>query len=475
MNDIAKVWVDNNATEFEQTVLWLATHDQECWDLFSRIVCRDRSGKFVPDFFISQHNAYYAAVEMARQSMASSPSVGPALFSSIVMSLAVKGDRIGRSEAPGVMALYEALAACDKRQMKALTKAALGYWINKQRSSVAMRKAVNSAAWDADLLVQDMNREISFTNNQLSEDNHVTEAADQLIGQRMPEYGTAMSTGLHGLDSALGGGYYQGEANLVIAAPGVGKTVFAAQLALYTAMQKKLVVFITTEQPADELTPRWLSNWCEYNFDNVSHGYDPRTLPREVLAKLVRMSQVIKNRIFIFDWKRKKKSVLAGGIEEEIDIAQDKSGCKCDLVIMDWLGGGLTDDVKDDKDKKRLALQNTSEKLADVAGQRKICAVAMAQAHKVKGIDNPYVGVAEVPENKTLDQPMTTVTGITGMRNAQAKDAIRQGTSPTGFETYSRDQYFYVSKCRKARGGHAACHRRFEYQKYVDGKMRGLG
>lgn len=468
MHELLKRWVDTNKSEFEYALLWLATNDTEMWQKLSRVVCRDSSGKPVNDFVVPLHNAYYEVVAAARAQAPTEPSVGRMLFCTMLMAMSVKGERVGRADSSGVMDLYDILAATDYRQMTTMIKTSLPYWLNKQRANSTMLREVSSTNWDANNLLQVLSKEISYNNSQLEEDDHVSEAIMQIMTQKLPPKGLCMSTGLLRLDTALGGGFYKGDANLVIAAPGVGKTVFATQMALNAALHKNMVVLISTEQPMDQLTPRWLSNWCEYDFGLVTRGFDVQLLDRLVQEKLMKLAHLIRKRIYVFDWKKKKKSVLGGGIEEEIAIAERMSGLPCSMVILDWLGGGLTDDVKDDKDKKRMALQNTADRLAEIASERKICAVALAQAHKVKGVNNMFVGIAEVPENKTLDQSMTTVTGITGLFNEKTKDAIRSGQSPDGHALYAPEQFFFVSKARMSKGGHAATRRKFKYQKFVD-------
>lgn len=472
MNDMLRKWVDQNTTEFEYAVLWLATHDNEAWAHLSRVVCRDSRGKVSRDFMSPLHSAYYEVVHTARAAMSKPEDVvGRALFGTMLMSMAVNGDRVGRSEIVKVLELYDMLAAKDSyRQNKPLMREVLPYWINKQRTNIMVQSAVGQANWDAGTLLRDLTTELSHTNSQLEEDDHVTEAVFNMMNQTMPDMSGQCPTGLYRLDQALGGGYYPGGNNLVIAAPGVGKTVFACQVALHTAITGGMVALITTEQSADELTARWISNWCRYDFGAISHGYNWANFPREVQAKCIAMHRIIKDRIFIFDWKKKKKSVLAGGIEEEIAIAEGRAGRPCTMVIMDWLGGALTDDVKDDKDKKRLALQNTADRMSDIARDKNICTVVMAQANKAKGLNNMYVGAGDIPENHTLDQSMTTVTGITGLFNQAAKDAMRAGGSPDNYELFDESQFFFVSKARKSRGGHAQITRKFKYQRFEDRK-----
>jgi predicted ATP-dependent serine protease len=55
-----------------------------------------------------------------------------------------------------------------------------------------------------------------------------------------------VSTGNPGADVVLGGGFPRNSINIIMGAPGTGKTLLAQQLALHNGGQKRPVLYLTT-------------------------------------------------------------------------------------------------------------------------------------------------------------------------------------------------------------------------------------
>lgn len=206
--------------------------------------------------------------------------------------------------------------------------------------------------WDPNEMNKQLNNELAFINNSMNPEGHVTEFSFRMLTMR-PAIVDCIPTGLVVYDRQLGGGLHRKDGHLVLAAPGVGKTVFALQIAAYAAMQNFVVAFITTEQPPDELIPRIVSNFCHIPFERIRRGFNVNTLPPKDREKAMKLQRQIANRLYFYDWGLTKKSAAGGGLEEEYDDCVRRTG-KCDLIILDWIGGAITDEAKGDKDAKRL-------------------------------------------------------------------------------------------------------------------------
>lgn len=466
--DTARKWVDDNGDWFERAVLWFAIHDMGMWKWLSSVVCIAAGGGMSRDFSAPIYTAVYLTIAKQRAALGIrvQGKVSREAYVLGVQTAASEGKIMGLSEVPSAVALYDELSVQDYSQLQEVVRVGLSYWLSKQRAGVLLTSVLAYRDWSAGNLLDRLSAEVGHVSSKLAPTGHVSEFATSLMNRRNTKV-ECLASGLHGLDMLLGGGFHKGDGHLVIAAPGVGKTVFSSQLAMDFALRNHVVCLITTEQPMDQLEPRWVANKCGVAYDTIARGFTLHTLPPAAREKALRLMRSVANRLFVFDWRKHRKSVLGGGIEEEIHTCQERAG-RCDVVILDWLGGALTDDVRDDKDKKRLAIQNTADRMAYLAHEHHLPTITLCQAHKVKGVNNMYVGVAEVPDCKTVDQAMAAVIGVTGMFSDEAKQKIREGGDPHGIGLYGDKQYFFMSKGRHSVGGHAVFRRNFRYMRMED-------
>jgi hypothetical protein len=468
IDEISRQWVDDNGDWFEKAILWFAIHDEGLWKVLAPLVCVASDSQPVKDFSIPLHTAVYRLVAGHRLALGTRMSgrLSRESFALAVNNAAASGKLLGISEVTPAMVLYDELTTQSYLQLKEVLQSGLGYWLAKQRTGILVTSLCAKRDWSANTLMERMSVEIGNVNRRMSPTTHISEFTTSIMTRKTTTT-PCLTSGLHGLDMLLGGGFHDGDGHLIIAATGVGKTVAFMQLASEFALNGHIVAAITTEQPMAQLEPRVISNRCNIPFDQIGRGFTLQSLTTEQRQRASRLLSTIANRLFVFDWGKQRKSVLSGGIEEEINYCRERTG-KCDVVLLDWLGGALTDDVKDDKDKKRLAIQNTADRMAEVAREFEIPTITFCQAHKVHGINNMCVGVKEVPDCKTVDQKVATVIGITGMLSKEARERIKQGDSPHGVGLYDQDQYFYVSKGRFSVGGHARFKRDFKYQRMTD-------
>lgn len=92
-----------------------------------------------------------------------------------------------------------------------------------------------------------------------------------------------LSSGIHGLDEALGGGFIEKSSILVTGKPGTCKTLFCSSFIYAGALNKEPGLYITTEQTEEEIK------------SNVKRAFkwDIDALERKELIKILKISPVI--------------------------------------------------------------------------------------------------------------------------------------------------------------------------------------
>lgn len=459
-----KKWVDDHIDWYEKSILWFATFDRELFGALNKVVCRSSSGDSCNDFATPMYNSYFTLVRDHRLAEKGCPIVDDAVAKVIIDNAPVM--MMSQLEKNVFIALHDELSRQSLEKTRGMVSAGLGYWLTKRRTSTAMIQRSAYRDWDANELVGSIGAELNFINSAMDPTGHVTEFAVLALTMK-PVVADCIPTGLVHYDRQLGGGLHRKDGHLVIAAPGVGKTVFALQIAVRAALDGFVVAFITTEQPPEELVPRIVSNFCRIEFSRISRGFSLAGLPPNDQPKVMKFAAKIANRLFFFDWGKVRKSAAAGGLEEERATCIEKTG-RCDLMVLDWIGGAITDEARADKDKKRLAMQMTADGMAQLARDYDMATLAMAQAHKTTGTNNGSVSVSDCTDNKTLDQKMTVVTGITGLFKKEAAEAIKGGGDPSSLGLFEDKQYLFTSKARKSSGGHAPFRRSFNQQRLED-------
>lgn len=456
-------WVNEHGEWFERAVLWHATFNPAMMAKLVKVLCVNSKGEFVNDFSSPIFGGYYVAIRNHVTSGRGTTMSRPVAMM-LMAATASTGIYLNPGEGPMAMQLYDDLANNSYAELETCVSEGLAYWLGKRRTaSVTQRTVGYGRSWDADSFVGGLADELSFVNQSLNPVNHHTEFAAGIFKAR-PRHVDCISTGLHQLDRQLGGGLHRKDGTLAIAAPGVGKTVFALHIAATAAINGYVGAFITTEQPEEQLSPRIVSAKANIPFNQIARGFHLAGLEPSQFSKTMQVVNKMRGNLHFFDWNIKRKSIEGGGIQEDIETVIKLAG-KIDFLVFDWLGGGLTADARSDKDKKRIAMQNAADMVAQVAMDYNIATVAMAQAHKKDGVNNPMIGVGECTDCKTLDQKMVNVIGITGMFQPEAKKAIAEGRDPVALGLFSDKQFFFVSKARHSTGGHAMWKRKFSYMR----------
>lgn len=184
----------------------------------------------------------------------------------------------------------------------------------------------------------------------------------------MPEMQERMSTGLKGLDRVLGGGYGRGEIVVLIAPPGMGKTMFLLN-AMYSALvQRKNVLFLTLELSEDRFLERFYRRVAEVTRQQM------RQDKAKVLDSIGRFFKYMKaTGIVLF------KARGAWGVEDlGLYLERLKGmGTKIDLVVIDYL-----DKIRVGRGELRVALGDMTEDLRYMSMEQQVGIVTATQANR---------------------------------------------------------------------------------------------
>ena len=277
-----------------------------------------------------------------------------------------------------------------------------------------------------------------------------------------------LPTGFLPLDMVTGGGLGLGEATLVIAPPGLGKTILACQLGSTMAISGTRVLHISTEETNRQLEPRIVACHCNVPISLIKDGVKEKLMQRDQLERYQNLRRELSpERFRIVNWDDRSKDI-EGGYEALMEAAAKAMGGMPQVVLLDWLGGALGRNASNDPAVFRMILKRGANAQAAAAKRYGIHTITFAQADLKQSIGKIRVDATVLSECKTLDEPMTNVWGITGILHPQA-----EVDSHTQSAVFREQQYIYVSKARHRADVQIPVHRDFLFQRFLPGKICG--
>lgn len=291
----------------------------------------------------------------------------------------------------------------------------------------------------------------------IAQPSAATQAVDSPAAYDLtPKTITLMPTSLPALSEAIGGGWRHGDSYLILASTGVGKTAHAVQEAVHLALRGYRGLLITTEESPWELELRAFSNFCSIEYAKIMDGFDKAKLsPAELKAANELVSQ-LKPKVSFVHWPYDHAKTVITDLAAELQQARNRLG-GLDYVILDQIKDGLGK-ATTDPHESRNAYQAAADRIARLATDENILAIAYAQASTTSGLDNPSVDASCLTECKTMDKNMTGVIGITALRN-------NQESSDTSLPLYKTFQSLYVSKSPAGKAKSVQFKRAFEFQR----------
>ena len=230
------------------------------------------------------------------------------------------------------------------------------------------------------------------------------------------------------LTKALGGGFYWGEATMIAGVNASGKSILAMQMADDFATTGYRTVVFTTERRPDELFMRCVSNRLEINLKQLTDTTGDTNpvaatiqplIPdwvwqNPVWAKeLLKMDQIYRDNLLFIDWAQGQGEHVTGHFDTTMKRI-GRSGWIPQIVIFDWIGGGL--DAIQNFDRIRHCYQAAADHLINYAKRTGCIVIMCAQLDKAKVTGRTqYVDTGMLAESKGMTNGLANFIGITSM------------------------------------------------------------
>jgi hypothetical protein len=453
---------------FESCVLAALMQDPGYWQTWGEILCWDKAGRrpvFVSDFQNPVDNAVFETFRRYRKLVPGAPQiVNWELLLALLKQVAAEGLYGAMAmDIDAVVARSQEVASRNLGDMMPYLDAETPKWLAQKRTVLQFRQLTsNGGAWDPESVLSALAS--TAQKFQTSDQIAVSHFADELF--TTDEDKPRMRTHLRQLDTALGGGLTYDEATLVIGCQGSGKTVFSSQLGATLAMTNNLPgVLVTTEQPPLDYELRILSQRCNIPYGRIKDGLgkNGQNLSAKELEMVQDVIQHLRGRLLFVDWRRRKEQSFKQMLGRELESIQNKYG-RMHWLMVDWIGGGMGEITAELLQHYRLVLQSAADSLVQIGISNHMAVIALAQAHPVKGKDNPKVDESCIAECKSMGRDYTNVFGISALYDPRLKsEELEPGKSP-----YAMKQNLFLSKARKSVGGMVPWKRDYEFQRMLD-------
>ncbi len=266
------------------------------------------------------------------------------------------------------------------------------------------------------------------------------------------------------LSTALGGGFAKGEHTLLASTTGGGKTVMAMQMASSWAIAGHNVIFVTTEQPPNQLMNRAYSNVCNipHNFFTERDEMCPNTnLPIRVttdgnwLNAIQTFRETIRDRLVFFDWSGTRKTIVTDLAASITKLSRNPRYAEWtpDILIFDWIGASLERGIN--SDAIRHLYNNVAGELKHIAVSHNLCVFSFAQLNKTLARNKQRCDHTMLNECKSLPDQCANALYISSIQTSNEEG------SP-----FTRGQFMNVAKSRFGAGDNIKILRDFEYQRF---------
>ena len=458
--------------QYERYILLALDTNKTFWYLVSKNLCLTGSKEFANDFSFPKYYAIYRALYLWREVTAGAPfspiSEGGLISSLHQLSL----------QTPPLISLETAMECASEyltwrqqytpEEAYAAVKDNWRQWLSNRKASKLLENYRRSGGTEISKSLEKISAAVTELNNTTDEMDSPTWTMDMLANQqeevieRMP-----LSKDFTNINSSLGGGLGKREHVIFLAPTGGGKTVFACQLAVDLALAGRGVILVTTEQHPKELYPRFLSNVSYKLGKPIPFGIIKDGLTESVRERLTdsqlrvctEINASLSGTLICGNWTAGRTLADLPSFLESVRDKFHQQGRTLDCVILDWIGGALTESTKDPS-KLRLLMSEASNIMKNLAQQFNIATVSMAQTSK-DGIDRSKVSEQYFAECKTLHYQATAAFGISAVRLKKEEDGDSQ-------DVYESRQHVYCFKSRKSKGKYWPIRRNFDYQRFED-------
>src|SRR5574343_23461 len=446
---------EGNRPMLEGLVLQHSLNDQEFFRSISTLVCEDSAHHFERDFRIPEDNLLFRVLKCYWSVYGSAANRPPltSVYGAVVSHLVERGSlQDGDVEPVRKRLIWISLRPrSDLEQYKGVLKQAVGVWIQDTRAAkLAQRAATNQINYTelAEAMSSLKSKVLGLTENR-----RMFSAGDSL-DLVVPDV-KRIPTPWASINKVIGG-FGIGEADLVVAPRGAGKTVFGTQCASTAALMGYRTLFVTTEQPFTELEPRVVSQHANVDFAKILDGLRgnlQKCGPSEQDRAHALLAQ-IKNTLTWHDWVRGEN--VRDHLPAVIKRAQDLMG-GLDFLVFDWIGKGIGAADTSDPGALRMLYRGAATSVADSAKDFNLSVLTFAQANVLQSFNKTLVDDTMVTEHKQIAEDMTRGFGLSCVRVGKDDSAVIADV-----------QYLNIFKSRKAAGRALKITRDFSYQRFKD-------
>lgn len=269
---------------------------------------------------------------------------------------------------------------------------------------------------------------------------------------------TFYSTGVPILDRMLGGGYVRGYSYLHVTLSGGGKTVFATQLCSNLSLRQDLpCLWISTEEPANEVYFRLISNFCGIPHEDIRKNLptDSLIMSPPVKIKYDMVVNKLRSLIRVKRWENEDYD-LKLDLTEEIKAFESSMGKQPAYVIFDWLSASSTE--LGANNGVRNALKAKSYEMDQVAKKNNLSLMFFMQASE-QYRNERFINQSHVDECKTCGFKTPAVIGWSALPNKG------DGTQLASNGTHLDAQFMSVGKSRFGPGGWFGFKRNYAVQR----------
>lgn len=319
----------------------------------------------------------------------------------------------------------------------------------KKRISNAQFKLDEGGAFNVDMMLQSVNQDISLAEVTDEDDSDEPLSWDEIVNASSNKKKTVfMSSGQALMDKFLGGGFAKGYSYLFTTGSGGGKTaMFICVAANMSIKQNHKCLWISTEEPEQEVVYRLISNYCNVQLQSIrdqcqTNGLADLKLPPNIKGRFNSMVNKFKENILIRQWKTTNYNLKAD-LNAEIRKFEKKMGCPPDYVIFDWLmpsDGALSGDntLRNDLKSRAFAMDSISK----TTGITTLYAMQAGQQYSKK----MYISPDCVDECKNAHQKAAGVIGWSFMPNTDDAEGACS-------DTLKPSQTMFIGKTRFSAGG----------------------
>jgi hypothetical protein len=307
--------------------------------------------------------------------------------------------------------------------------------------------------------------------------NRIVEVKNILFSEI--DYKAPIPTRMPRLNMLLGGGFWHQEALVVGAISGGGKTILAMQWALDGIMNNHKTVVVTTEQAPHQLIYRLLANHLNLDFGKFTERLSVNEREKMPTISGVRLPYLpaicvssgywdalndlalkCQDNLLFIDWTGSNKS-FEHDFDMEIEDLQIKHpDFNPELVIADWVGGGVQLESSDGNNLRHY-YRAAGESIVKHMKRSNRAGVMFAQLNKslVRPMQN-FVTMDMLAECKSIVDKASGFLGVTAMRDSGRGD---ESENPQRLRTF---QFLCADKSRYGPGGKVKVSVEFQYQRF---------